>query len=93
MKAISTRYHGPGNTRGARISAFDMDGNRVSIGYPHDVHSGEDAHRKAAVALCSKMGWEGPLAGGAVRGGFVFVFIPTAARQVEQVKNFLAARV
>ncbi len=73
MKAISTKYHGPTNTRGSRISANDSDGNRVSIPYPHEL-SGEDVHRKAAQTLCNKMNWPGKLVGGAVKNGYVFVF-------------------
>ena len=56
MKAIRTRYHGATNTRGSRIIASDGDGNRASIPYPHELNS-EEAHRKAALALCAKMGW------------------------------------
>jgi hypothetical protein len=74
MKAIQTKYHGPTNTRGSRISASDLDGNRVSISYPHEL-SGEAVHRKAADALCEKMGWNGALIGGAIRNGYVFVFV------------------
>lgn len=58
MKAIVTKYHGPTNTRGSRITASDEDGNRVSIPYPYEL-SGEDVHRKAAEALCEKMNWGG----------------------------------
>lgn len=74
MKAISTRYHGPTNTRGSKITASDEDGNRVSIGYPHEL-SGEACHRKAAETLCAKMGWTGNLIGGSTKRGYVFVFV------------------
>lgn len=73
MKAIFTKYHGPTNFKGSRISASDSDGNRVVISYPYEL-SGEDVHRKAAQALCDKMNWTGNLIGGAVRNGYVFVF-------------------
>jgi hypothetical protein len=73
MKAIITKYHGPTNTRGSRITASDEDGNRVTIPYPYDL-SGEAVHRKAAEALCDKMGWHGELADGSIKGGYVFVF-------------------
>jgi hypothetical protein len=63
MKAIETRYIGPTNTKGARIVAADSDGNRVTIGYPHEL-SGEAVHRKAAEALRDKMGWTGELIAG-----------------------------
>ena len=74
MKAIETKYHGPTNTRGARISATDMDGNRISVPYPHEAQMGEAAHRVAAEALCRKMRWSGRLIGGAVKSGYAFVF-------------------
>jgi hypothetical protein len=73
MKAITTKYHGPTNTRGARITASDEDGNRVSISYPYEL-SGEDVHRKAADRLCEKMGWKGRLVGGSLKNGYVFVW-------------------
>jgi hypothetical protein len=72
MKAIITKYHGP-NNRGSRISATDEDGNRITISYPHEL-SGEAVHRKAAEALCAKMGWTGKLVGGSLKRGYVFVF-------------------
>lgn len=73
MKAIVTKYHGPTDTRGSRITASDEDGNRVTIGYPYEL-SGEAVHRAAAVALCAKMGWTGDLVAGSLRTGYVFVF-------------------
>lgn len=73
MKAIFTKYHGPTNTKGSRISASDSDGNRVTISYPYEL-SGEAVHRQAAVALCSKMNWKGELIGGSLKNGYVFVF-------------------
>src|SRR5690606_28414587 len=75
MRTIRTKFHGPTNARGARISARDTDGNRVSIPYPHDAKRGEGAHSRAALELCHKMGWKGQLIGGALdSSGFVFVF-------------------
>ncbi len=72
MKAIETRYHGATNTRGSRISAFDLDGNRVTIAYDH---AAKDPHRVAAEALRVKMNWPGRLVGGATKRGHVFVFV------------------
>ncbi len=74
MKAIVTKYHGATDTRGSRITASDEDGNRTTIPYPHEL-SGQAVHRKAADALCAKMGWPGKLAGGSLRDGYVFVFL------------------
>lgn len=75
MKAIETTYHGPGNVRGARIWARDLDGNRVSVPYDHGAGSTEDAHAVAAMALCAKMGWTGDFVAGATKRGYVFVFV------------------
>jgi hypothetical protein len=73
VKAITTKYHGPTNTRGSRVSASDEDGNKVSIPYPHEL-SGEPVHRAAADALLKKMKWDGQLVGGSTSNGYVFVF-------------------
>ena len=73
-KAIVTRYKGPTDTKGSRITADDGDGNRISIPYPHEL-SGEACHLKAAEALRDKMGWTGKLAGGGTRTGYAFVFV------------------
>jgi hypothetical protein len=72
MKAIITKYHGPTNSRGSRISASDEDGNRVTVSYDHASH---DPHRLAAIALCKKMGWTGTLIeGGLGNKGNVYVW-------------------
>lgn len=73
MKAIVTKYHGPTNTKGARISASDLDGNRSIISYPHEL-SGDAVHLLAAKALCHKMGWKGELVGGWLKDGMAWVF-------------------
>ena len=73
MKAILTRYKGPTDFKGSRIIASDEDGNRITISYPHEL-TGEAVHRKAADALCEKMGWTGKLVGGSLKNGYVFVF-------------------
>lgn len=68
MKAIVTRFHGPGNVRGARIIASDSDGNRVQQ-HCDDALTADQNHEKAARALCRKMGWTGVLNGGDLRPG------------------------
>lgn len=73
MKAILTKYHGPTNTRGSRISASDGDGNRVTVPYDRAARYPHDA---AALALCAKLGWGGTLIRGSVAGGNVYVFDP-----------------
>lgn len=85
MKAITTRFLGWTNRLPARVVATDLDGNRATV--PADGSLDEDfldtAHRKAAVALCDKMGWDGAdtLIEGAIKNGRVFVFAPTPAPQ------------
>ena len=86
MKAIVTKYHGPTNFKGARITASDEDGNRVTISYPHEL-SGEDVHRKAAMALCDKMEWAGELVGGSLKRGYVFVFVDTVVARQTQIDS------
>ena len=75
MKAITTKYLGPTDCRGSRIKAYDEDGNSVTIPYPYHLPLGEAMHRAAADALCEKRDWTGNLAGGGVKGGYVFVFV------------------
>lgn len=74
MKAIVTRFYGPTDVRGSRIWASDEDGNRVSIPYPHELRT-EDAHIAAAQKLCDKLHWTGKRACGAIKRGYVHVFI------------------
>ena len=76
MKAILTKYHGPTNNRGSRISACAEGVKSLSIPYPHEL-SGEACHRAAAVALCTRQGWPTELASGGLpdQTGFAFCFI------------------
>ena len=83
MKAILTKYHGATDTRGSRISATAEGGNRVTIPYPHEL-SGEAVHAAAAVALCAKMNWKGPLVGGGLpNGDYCFCFADGEQHHVE----------
>lgn len=76
MQAITTKFHGPGNVRGARISATTESGIRVTVPYDY-AGTTDDRHANAARALCEKMGWSGALvSGGLAHGGQVFVFLP-----------------
>jgi hypothetical protein len=75
MKAITTKYKGPTDSKGSRIIASDEDGNRAVISYPYEL-SGEAVYRKAAETLRDKMGWTGQLIGGEIKDGYVFVFAP-----------------
>lgn len=75
MKAILTKYHGPTDTRGARISATDGDGNRVTVPYDHALSLGRN-HDAAALALCGRLGWGGRLVCGSTSRGYAYVFDP-----------------
>ncbi len=93
MLAITTKYHGPTNHRGSRISATVQDGNdfkrRVYVDYDYELSpSGDAVYRKAAEAMCEKLTAEGfaytkpskMISGYAGTGGYVFVFTPDALR-------------
>jgi hypothetical protein len=75
MKAIVTKYLPATNFRGSRIKASDLDGNSITIPYPHELNwSNGETHRKAAIALCDKMGWYGRLVQGSLKTGYAFVW-------------------
>ena len=69
MKAIVTKYHGPTDTRGSRVSATDGDF-RITVSGDTD----GDAHDNAAIALCRKIGWSGTLLRGGTKTGNVYVW-------------------
>jgi hypothetical protein len=75
MQTISTKYTSATNTRGSRIVATSTNGDRVSIGYPHHLREGEQAHWEAANKLAQKLGWTGTMQAGATKTGYVFVFV------------------
>lgn len=82
MDAIQTKYLPATDKRGSRIKAWNNAGS-ITIPYPHELH-GQAVHRAAAEALAAKQGMNtpffGPLLGGSVPGGFVFVFDNDFAR-------------
>lgn len=72
MHAIITKYLPATNTLGSRIKATAYAGS-VTIAYDY---SGDACHRRAAQALCEKMGWPSDnwIEGGAPdNSGFAFV--------------------
>ena len=76
MKAITVRFYGPSYSKGSRYRAFDMDGNQVTIAADHSLSwTNGERYEQAAKALCEKMGWPGQLVGGAIKDGWVFVFV------------------
>lgn len=78
-QAIETRYHGPTNTRGARISASAQAG-RIYVSYDHALGIDEN-HAAAALAFAKRWGWAGEWVGGgrADGRGNVYTNIPRPA--------------
>ncbi len=77
MLTITTKYHGPTNTRGARISAQAGD-LKVTIPYPHEL-SGAACHAEAVKALIAKHAFLKPgvyTVGELDRG---YAFVPSSA--------------
>lgn len=72
-QAIVTKFHGPTNTRGSRISAKAFCG-KVFVSYDYAL-SVQENHAAAARALVAKVGWHGRWIAGAHpdTSGYVFV--------------------
>lgn len=69
MQAIRTRYHGPTNTKGSRISAT-CAGGRIYVPYNYAL-DGLGNHKAAALALMEKLDWvDTPYAGGVFEGDY-----------------------
>ena len=78
FQAIVTKYHGPTNVRGSRISAR-CDAGRIMVSYDYALNIG-DNHKAAAQALADKLGWTvehgmPALAGGALPGNAGYCFV------------------
>lgn len=56
MQAIRTRYHGPSNSRGSRISA-KCEAKTIYVSYDHAL-SIDGNHKAACAALIAKMQWD-----------------------------------
>ena len=82
MKAIKTKYVGATNTKPSRIVATAEGGHRVTISYDSE-GTQEQAHAKAAVALCQKLGWTGELVAGGFADCYVFCFAKANHYQTE----------
>jgi hypothetical protein len=78
FQAIVTKYHGPTNYKGSRISAR-ADAGRVIRSYDYALDAYEN-HAQAALDLMERYGWLRPgrrLHGGALPGnaGYCFVMV------------------
>lgn len=87
MQAIQTKYHGPTNTRGSRITAKCAAGS-LTLGYDHSLNP-DGNHKAAAEALCRKLGWVPkpgenrytPMTSGQLSdGSYAHVFLPYKLR-------------
>lgn len=83
MQAITTKFHGPTNTRGARVSARAQDG-RITIRWDYSLGT-DGNHDAAAHALAEKFGWlrdDSRLIGGGLPDGTgnAYVFLRGATR-------------
>lgn len=67
MQAISVKYHGPTNTKGARMVAR-CDAGRVTVPWDYGVSVERNAVA-ACEALLAKLGWEGTYHGGVLPDG------------------------
>lgn len=85
MKAITVKVLPQTEHKPRRLKAFDLDDNNVVLSWTEAEAQAEvlafrppddrDAvHHAAAWALCKKMNWQGPLIGGGIKDGMVFVF-------------------
>lgn len=77
-QTIRTTYHGPTNTRGARIKATCARGS-ITIPFPYEL-DGNDGHVAAARALILKFGleWGPSFAVGGDDRGLIFTPVDTA---------------
>jgi hypothetical protein len=78
LQAIVTKYHGPTNYKGSRISARAEAG-RVIVSYDHALNVDEN-HKAAAQALVERLGWTEAkgypaLVGGALPGNAGYCFV------------------
>lgn len=74
MQSIITKYHGPRNVRGSRVSATATGGLRRTYTW-NDAKSADDNHKDAAAKLAQEFGWSGKWHGGAYndKGAQIFV--------------------
>lgn len=66
-QAIITRYHGPTNFRGSRVTATASAG-KATVAWDHAL-SADENHAEAAKLLCEKFDWTGTLVGGTLADG------------------------
>lgn len=85
FKSIITRYHGPTDHKGSRISASAEGVPRVYLSYDYGLNAA-DNHAAAAAALANRHGWlkDGmQLTGGGLPNGRGYAFVFTTANAAD----------
>jgi hypothetical protein len=83
-QSITTKYLGPTNTKGARITARTSSGISITLLYDS---SSNCPHRIAAIALIRKLKWLGTWAEGGTNTGHVYVYVPKGASDLFKVSE------
>lgn len=73
LQAITTRYLGPTNHRGARVKATCQAGS-ITIPWDHAWNADKN-HAMACAALQAKLGWREKRIGGALPDGRGYAFV------------------
>ena len=76
-QSITTRYHGPTNTKPARYSATTSSGRREWHSIRHETGTDEN-HAGAAFTLAVRLGWPGHWQGGALNDKGAMVWVNTS---------------
>lgn len=94
MQSIETKFIGQTNTKPSRIKAFTRSDKPVSITVSKSFDLDDDQnHDRAAMLLCKKLNWSGPLMKGATQTGNVYVFDAHANRvRFEQLEFVIAEK-
>ena len=74
MQAITTKYLGPTDNYPSRVRAITACGTKITLPWQHSLDS-DDNHKRAALALAQKLGWQGTYQGGHTKDGMIFAVI------------------
>jgi hypothetical protein len=90
-QAVTTKYLGPTNFRGARIAVKSQAGRHV-VSWDHALNVAAN-HERAALVYIAMMGWAGHWAGGALPDdtGYCFVNAQGYSRAPENIGNAVYA--
>jgi len=82
MLAITSKYHGPTNTRGSRVRAT-ANGHMVTVPWAAEWDA-EQNHREACKRLCDKLGWNADRFFGGVLDDGRWAWVPVFTFDWEQ---------